>query len=377
MSQSRRRFLTGCAAAGAAAAVSPRLAAEAAGGESPAVFVRPEAIDIDPIVDAALAAVSAARLGPGRYSRFLGEQRTRRPRGGELNSYGCAAAACVLYATDHFPRDAAERAAFVETMQANQAADTGLFSEPSHHAWHSTAYVPAALALFDARPIHPLKALHPLLEPGGIEQLLDSLDWLKAPWPAAHRGAGSFAALYLADEATPGWQERYFSWMWDNADERTGLWRKGCPPPSGGAEAAPFFHHLASSFHYVFNHVIVHRPLRYPEAMIDSALRVRKEKLTPLAQGPGFSEIDWVYCLTRPLRQCGHRFAEVHAEVADFAQSYAKAMLAYVASKPTPFEDLHALNGTMAAFAELQQAVPGLLRTKRPLRLILDRRPFI
>jgi hypothetical protein len=40
-----------------------------------------------------------------------------------------------------------------------------------------------------------------------------------------------------------------------------------------------------------------------------------------------------------------------------------------------PFEDLHALNGTMSA--ELQQAVPGLLRTERPLKLILDRRPFI
>jgi hypothetical protein len=27
--------------------------------------------------------------------------------------------------------------------------------------------------------------------------------------------------------------------------------------------------------------------------------------------------------------------------------------------------------------AELQQALPGLIRTERPLRLVLDRRPFI
>jgi hypothetical protein len=51
-----------------------------------------------------------------------------------------------------------------------------LFSEPSHHAWHATAYVPAALELFDAVPVHPLHALQPLLAPGGIERLLDSLD---------------------------------------------------------------------------------------------------------------------------------------------------------------------------------------------------------
>jgi hypothetical protein len=71
------------------------------------------------------------------------------------------------------------------------------------------------------------------------------------------------------------------------------------------------------------------------------------------------------------------RFAEVQAEGLDFARDYARNLLAYVASKPVPFDDLHALNGTMSAFAELQQAVPGLLRTERPLKLILDRRPFI
>jgi hypothetical protein len=63
--------------------------------------------------------------------------------------------------------------------------------------------------------------------------------------------------------------------------------------------------------------------------------------------------------------------------VRSFAGEYARNLLAHVASRPAPFEDLHALNGTMSAFAELQQAVPGLLRTERPLKLILDRRPFI
>ena len=336
-----------------------------------------ETIDLQPVIDAALAAVAAARLDPGRYTRYLGEQRAKRPGGADLNAYGCAAAACVLYTTGHFPRDPAERAAAVATMQANQSAETGLFSEPSHHPWHSTAYVPAALELFDAAPLHPLRALQPLLAPGGIETLLDGLAWVKSPWGAAHQGAGSFAALYLAGEAPLAWQDRYFAWLWAEQDPASGLWRRGCQPHNGVRDSAPLFHHLASSFHYVFNHVIARRPLRYPAPMIDSALRVRREHLQVLGQGPGFSELDWVYCLTRPVRQCGHRFEEVQTEVKDFAREFAGNLLAHVRSKPVPFEDLHALNGTMSAFAELQQAVPGLLRTERPLKLILDRRPFI
>jgi hypothetical protein len=378
----RRRFLTTCIATGMAGAALPGalLRAEEAPAKMPPEGrpdALPDSIDIQPIVDAALAALSAAKLGLGRYARFLGEQRTKRPGGADVNPYGCAAAACVQYTTGHFPRDPAERAAAIGVLQANQSPETGLFSEPSHHAWHATAYVPAALELFDAAPVHPLHGLHPLLAPGGIEKLLDSLDWVKSPWGQAHLGAGSFAALFVTGEAPLAWQDRYFAWLWEEQDPSSGLWRKGCQPANGVAGSAPFFHHLASSFHYLFNHVIARRPVRHPAPMIDSALRVRREKLQALGTGPGFSELDWVYCLTRPVRQCGHRFDEVQAEVRSFAGEYARNLLAHVASRPAPFEDLHALNGTMSAFAELQQAVPGLLRTERPLKLILDRRPFI
>jgi hypothetical protein len=378
----RRQFLTTCIATGITGAALPGAllrGEQAPAGQPPEgkTDALSDSIDIQPIVDAALAAVSAAKLGPGRYARFLGETRANRPGDGDVNPYGCAAAACIQYTTGSFPRDPAERAAAIGTLQANQSPDTGLFSEPSHHAWHATAYVPAALELFDTVPVHPLCALQPLLAPGGIEKLLDSLDWVKSPWGQAHLGAGSFAALFLSGEAPLAWQDRYFAWLWEEQDPSTGLWRKGCQPPGGPAGSAPLFHHLASSFHYLFNHVAARRPIRHPAPMIDSALRVRRENLQVLGAGPGFAELDWVYCLTRPVRQCGHRFDEVQTEVRSFARDYARNLLTHVASRPVPFEDLHTLNGTMSAFAELQQAVPGLLRTGRPLKLILDRRPFI
>jgi hypothetical protein len=39
--------------------------------------------------------------------------------------------------------------------------------------------------------------------------------------------------------------------------------------------------------------------------------------------------------------------------------------------------DLHSLFGAVCALAELQTACPGMIRTRQPLRLVLDRRPFI
>ena len=45
--------------------------------------------------------------------------------------------------------------------------------------------------------------------------------------------------------------------------------------------------------------------------------------------------------------------------------------------KDEEFNDLHMLFGAVCALAELQQALPGELTSAVPLRLVLDRRPFI
>ena len=42
-----------------------------------------------------------------------------------------------------------------------------------------------------------------------------------------------------------------------------------------------------------------------------------------------------------------------------------------------PLIDLHMLFGSVCALAELQSALPGMIITEKPLRLVLDRRPFI
>lgn len=59
----------------------------------------------------------------------------------------------------------------------------------------------------------------------------------------------------------------------------------------------------------------------------------------------GFLEIDWLYAID----------VDTHDD----------------------FNDLHKLFGTTCALAELQQELRGEIETTKPLRLVLDRRPFI
>jgi hypothetical protein len=157
----------------------------------------------------------------------------------------------------------------------------------------------------------------------------------------------------------------------------TGFWRRGYQKPDGPGTTAPPFHHLAGSFHYLFNHEHARRPLRYPTAMIDSTLRIRLNHEWPFGHTLGFAEIDWVYSLTRPLRQSGHRHGDIKAALQGLATDYAAYLQGLVAREAVPFDDMHNLFGAMCALAELQAALPGQLRTDRPLHLVLDRRPFI
>src|SRR5690606_22218420 len=101
------------------------------------------------------------------------------------------------------------------------------------------------------------------------------------------------------------WEEAYFDWLWAEADADSGYWRRGCLTAAG---SAPVFHHLAGSFHYLFNLQAARRPLRYPDRLIDTTLDIFHDNRYPsLGQAISFAEIDWVYMITRALRQTPHR----------------------------------------------------------------------
>ena len=330
--------------------------------------------DLRPFVDGIRRTVENHLLEPGLYRRWRWQDGAGRRNLG-ADPYGCADAVNLLYTLAALPAEPAARAALAAGLQGFQDAGDDLWHDPTHHPYHTTAHCTAALELLEARPARPLSALQPYLALGGIEGFLDGLEWVQSPWNASHQGAGVYAALVLAGEADLAWQGRYFAWLWQETDEPTGLWRRRCVTADG---AAPLFHHLAGTFHYLFNLEYARRPLRCPERLVDTCLAIWQRDLFPaLGRAAGFAEVDWLFCLNRAGRQCGHRPAEARAALAGFAERYVPYLAGLDFATDEALNDLHVLFGVACGLAELQQALPGSIVTERPLRLVLDRRPFI
>lgn len=329
-------------------------------------------IDIQPIIDNIYAAVKSHELVPGRYARYLwqDEQGTRKMG---VNEYGCADAANILYTIGAFPGDEATRRAFVEAMQAMQDPDTGLFFEGTHHTYHTTAHVTAALELFDALPLYPMKGLEPFETPEGITGLLEGLEWDETPWGQSHKGAGVFAALAIIGRLRPETEDAYFEWLASHCDREHGL---GVKMNTWGDSTA---HQLFGWFHYLFNHAFKKRPIPCADTLIDTCISLYddRELDDDFGRMCNFREIDWVFSLARAMRETPHRFDVGKDRLTRFAREYTDFLLQVDAARDDSFNDLHMLFGAVCALAELQQALPGLLWSKKPLRLVLDRRPFI
>ncbi len=349
-----------------------------------------EKLDIRNIVKAIHKTVESHKLAKeGEYARWLWQnEKGNRELG--INEYGCADAMNILYTIGEFACTPEVRKARLDALRSLQNKETGMFTEATHHTIHTTAHCAAAIELFDAKPLYPLYGLHQYLSKEGLYGLLESQDWLNNPWSESHKGAGVYAALVNAGEATPEFCENYFTWFAENADPVTGFWRKG---DSDKAEYSskwdrtvkepmsrgPIYTYMAGAFHYLFNHEYAKMPIMYPEKMIDSCIKMYDENALPASFGKciGFLEIDWIYCLSRAMRQTAYRYAEGKARIEDFAVKLIDYLNGLDYETHDGFNDLHALFGTVCALAELQQFLPGKIVTDKPLKLVLDRRPFI
>lgn len=329
-------------------------------------------MNIQNLIDKIEKVVESHKISEGVYARWIW-QNSENTRKLGINEYGCADAANILYTIGKFEKDPEKRKKWVDALCSLQDEKTGLFSEETHHFIHTTAHCTAALELFDARPLYPFYALEKYKTKEGLYELLDGLNWENNPWPQSHQGAGIYAAFSITDSVGPEWKKWYFDWFWENASEEIGFWKKGVK------RNAPIFAYMAGGFHYMFNHEDAKMPYRYPEKIIDTCLDMYYNNLLRADFGRyvGFLEIDWVYSLTRASRQTAHRFDDVKKAIRDFAFPYLEWLDSLDYKTDELFNDLHMLFGAVCCLAELQSALPGEIETDKPLKIVLNRRPFI
>ena len=327
--------------------------------------------NIDDLIAEIRRSVDKHKLSTGAYARFLfGENRDL-----GVNEYGCADAANILYSIGQFPSDPDERAEWIKTLQGMQDPETGLFSEKTHHTIHTTAHCTAALELFDAKPLYKCTAFEKYTTKEGLYKLFEEeIDWNK-PWNHSHRGAGMLPSLVNCGMATLEWKDWYFDWLWNHTSEETGF-------ICYGEKVAPLFEYMAGGFHYIFVMESERRPMRYPEKVIDSCIDLMSRGEHTIDNGYlktfiGFIDIDVVYCLTRAMRQSPHRFYEAKAALEDFAEKYLDMFYGIDYENDQYYNDLHSLFGAVCCLCELQTALPGKIITSKPLKIVLDRRPFI
>ena len=329
-------------------------------------------INLNGIIEKIHRVVEKHYLGDGAYARYLWQdERCSRKMG--INEYGCADALNILYSIGRFPCGKS-RLECLEALRSLQHEDTGLFVEETHHPIHTTAHCTAAIELFDEQPKYPQKEMLRYFTKDGIKGLLDSLLWEDNPWPQSHQGAGAYVVGVLTDNVDLEWQDYYFSLIYDATDPEYGMSRVGT---LGGK--APLCHHLYGWFHYMFNMEYAKRPLKYPEKLIDTCIMLYDEKKLGKNFGKwiGFCEIDWVYALNRATRQSPHRFNEAKDRLRRFAHDFVAYLESVDFDTDDGVNDLHMLFGTVCALAELYTALPGEIVSDKPMRLVLDRRPFI
>ncbi|PWW07281.1 hypothetical protein DFQ01_102173 [Paenibacillus cellulosilyticus] len=291
--------------------------------------------------------------------------------------YGTANAVILLYTLNELPMTGTdEHRDFVTALQQFQDPHTGLFNGIGHHPLHGTAFAISALELLDSKPLYPLTDLQKLKDPAALYDFLDNLSWVNQPWAESHKGAGLYAAMVLAGEVDASWEEAYFNWLYAETDPITGLWQKGAMHMAG---SAPLFHHLASSFHYLFNLNYRNRKMRFPDAWIDTCLQLHAAGEIPLkADALSFVELDVLYTLIAAGEQTDYRSEELRAMIDGICHHLLKNIESLsTESEGEVFDDLHELCGTTCALALVQSAMPEQVDSDRVLLKVLDRRPFI
>lgn len=304
--------------------------------------------------------------GAGHYARQPGQTTPA--------LYGVADMACTLYTIGAPPLSTANRAGWTEAFQLFQNPNTGWFQEKDPNPLspqHNTAFALAAMQLLDLAPRFAVKMDS---EYSDMRSYLSKLNWRTAVYQESHKGAG-IGSIYALVPAlrSPDWFKEYFSICDSLFDRNNGLMGRD-KPVSGDIDQ------IGGTFHYSFLYQFFNRQMPYPKERIDTVLHLQRPDGYWSPVNHLWMTLDAIYLMTRTLRYCPHRLEDVRASVRHILTVLQQDVFSGEGRKSifTKKDGVHSLTAAISIAAEAQQFLGAHeVITDWPLKLVLDRRPFI
>lgn len=304
--------------------------------------------------------------GAGRYPRKVGQT--------ELALYGVADMACSLYTIGALHPSRSERAQWADAFDLFQIPETGWFLEKEPRTLspqHNTAFALGAMELLEISPRFEVK---PQSEYSNIRAYLATLNWRTGVYSDSHKGAGvgSVYALVPTLRSTE-WFHEYFATCDSLFDRNNGLMGQG-KPAAGDSDQ------IGGTFHYSFLYQYFNLRMPFPEKRIDTILRLQQPDGYWSKDNHLWLTLDAIYLMTRTLRHTEYRAGDVRACLRRTLTALEKDVYAPAARKQMFSTDggVHLLTAAISIVAEAQQFLGRQeVVTDWPLKLVLDRRPFI
>jgi hypothetical protein len=328
------------------------------------------------IMDEYLPSLSAGP-GPGEYAR--------RPADGETALYGTADVACILYSLGRLDPSPQDAAAWLDVLAGFQDAESGFFVDRSCmlSTAHNTGFAVGAMNLLHRElrngelPRSPLRFAQLVREPADAERFAASLNWATDCYEAGENLIGHASSFFNVSGSMPA---PWFEWLVDyvertKMDQANGM--VGVDKPPGGDTDQ-----IGGTLHFDFFWAALGRQLPFAPARTEALLGLQLPSGLWDPTNPWWLTFDAVYMLRRTRPDLPADQAErVRAAVARAASA-----LSARSSDPDlrksdfvdPWIGAHMLTGAVSFFAYAQQVLgESRVISERPLRSVLDRRPYI
>lgn len=314
---------------------------------------------------------------PGAYARRPGET--------EIALYGVADVACILYSLDRLDPSPGEAERWLELLSGFQDPVSGFFVDRSASlsTAHNTGFAIGAMNLLRPElrdgelPRAPLRFAQQVREPADAERFAASLDWRNDCYEAGENLIGHASSFFNVAGAMP---RDWFAWLVEfvegtKLDEANGMVGVG-KPPGGDTDQ------IGGTLHFDFFWAALGRQLPFAGARTAALLGLQLPGGLWDPDNPWWLSFDAVYMFRRTLPDLpDDQAASVRAAVARAASALTARSCDPDLRKSDfvdPWIGAHMVTGAVSFFAYAQQLL-GTSRviTDRPLRSVLDRRPYI